>query len=208
MSTLGVVHTVFSFLAILFGALVVLLDKGTRWHRTWGHLYAVCMLGLAVSALFIYRLTGTFGPFHIFAIVALVTLSLGMGTVLLRRPRTNWMEAHATWMSWSYVGLLAAFAAESLTRFVMPLMATTLAERGLWGAFWGLVGIASFTVAGTGGWIIRRTLPRALASAPEAMRRERVELRDDQRRASGEPAGDQSLGDAHQHQVPSQDLEP
>jgi len=190
MSTLGVVHTVFSFLAILFGALVVLLDKGTRWHRTWGHLYAVCMMGLAVTALFIYRLTGSFGPFHIFALVALVTLGLGMGTVLLRRPRGSWMEAHATWMSWSYVGLLAAFAAESLTRFVMPLVATTLAERGLWGAFWGLVGFASFAVAGIGGQIIKRRLPDALASTPEAMRRERAELREARSAASDELAVD------------------
>jgi len=190
MSTLGVVHTVFSFLAILFGALVVLLDKGTRWHRTWGHLYAVCMMGLAVTALFIYRLTGSFGPFHMFAIVALVTLGLGLGTVLLRRPRKNWMEAHAYWMSWSYVGLLAAFAAESLTRFVMPMVATTLAERELWGAFWGLVGFASFAVAGIGGLIIKRRLPKALASTPEGIRRERAQLREAQRGASSEPVVD------------------
>jgi len=177
MSTLGVVHTVFSFLAILFGALVVLLDKGTRWHRTWGHLYAVCMVGLAVSALFIYRLTGSFGPFHLFALVGLATLALGMGTVLLRRPQGSWMEAHATWMSWSYVGLLAAFAAETLTRFVMPMIAEALEAQELWGAFWALVGVASFFVAGIGGAVIRRRLPGALERAPEAMRREQAELR-------------------------------
>jgi len=87
------------------------------------------------------------------------------------------MEAHATWMSWSYVGLLAAFAAESLTRFVMPQIAGTLEEHELWGAFWGLVGLASFAVAAVGGQVIKRRLPDALESTPEAMRRERAELR-------------------------------
>ena len=177
MSSIGVVHTVFSFLAILFGAVVCLLPKGTRWHRTWGHFYAVCMVGLAVTALFIYRLTGSFGPFHLFALVALATLALGMGAVLLRRPRKAWMEAHASWMSWSYVGLLAAFAAETLTRFVMPRVAPLLGEHEPWGVFWAVVALASFAVAGVGWWVIDRYLPGALERTPEAARREREELR-------------------------------
>lgn len=178
MSPLGTVHTVFAFLAIAAGAVVCLLPKGTRWHRTWGHVYATTMAGLLVTALFIYRLTGSFGPFHAFALVGGATLAMGLGTVLLRRPRGGWMEAHATWMSWSYVGLLAAFAAESLTRFVMPRVAPLLREHELWGLFWGLVGLASFAVAGAGWWVVDRYLPRALERTPEAVRRERRELRE------------------------------
>lgn len=179
MSTLGAVHTAFALLAILTGAVVLRLPKGTRWHRTFGHTYVMSMVGLVVTALLVYRLTGGFGPFHVAAVVAGVTLALGLGAVLLRWPRKAWMEAHATWMSWSYVGLLAAFAAETLTRAVLPLVEPLLREQGQWGVFWGLVGVVSFLVVGAGGWVIGRYLPRALERTPEAMRRERRELRDE-----------------------------
>jgi uncharacterized membrane protein len=178
MSPLGTVHTVFALLAMAAGAAVCLLPKGTRWHRTLGHVYATAMAGLVVTALFIYRLTGGFGLFHIFALVAAATLAAGLGTVLLRRPRGSWMEAHATWMSWSYVGLLAAFVSESLTRVVMPRVAPLLREHELWGLFWTLVGVATLVVVLTGRWLIGRYLPRALERAPTAMREERRRLRE------------------------------
>lgn len=178
MSTLGAVHTVFAFLALLFGAVVLRLPKGTRWHRTWGHAYVFSMAGLVVTALFVYRLTGTFGPFHLAALVAGATVLLGVGSVLLRRPRTGWMSAHATWMSWSYVGLVAAFVAETSSRWVLPRMEPFLRENQLGGAFWTVVAVASLLVGVVGWWLIQRYLPRALARTPEAVRRERRALRD------------------------------
>jgi len=61
MSTLGWVHLTFGAVALLAGTAVVLLRKGTRWHRTMGHVYLTNMVALNVSALFIYRLFGRFG---------------------------------------------------------------------------------------------------------------------------------------------------
>lgn len=186
MSALGTVHTVFAFLAIASGAAVCLLPKGTRWHRTLGHAYSTCMGGLLVTALFIYRLTGSFGVFHVLALLGGATLAMGMGTVLLRRPRGRWMESHAYWMSWSYVGLMAAFAAETLTRFVLPRIAPILQEHQLRGAFWALVGVATFSVVGVGRWMVERYLPRSLERTPAAVRRERRELREVAEGASGD----------------------
>jgi hypothetical protein len=39
-------------------------------HRRSGWLLAGSLLGVNVTALFIYNLTGEFGPFHVFAIVS------------------------------------------------------------------------------------------------------------------------------------------
>lgn len=177
MSEVGWVHFVFCLVAIGAGAVVVLRPKGTRWHRTWGHLYVWSMLGVVVTALSIYDLTGGPGPFHLGALVALLTVSGGMYTVLRRRPKKSWMEAHAAWMSWSYVGLLAAAAAESLSRFVMPWAAGFLESESLWGVFWGSVALATFIVFAIGAWLVRTRLPGALERTPEAIRRERSELR-------------------------------
>ena len=116
MGSLGITHLVFAVLSLAFGLATVLLRKGTRLHRTIGHLYFGSMLGLNVTALSIYRLFGGFGPFHIAALLSLGSLLAGMVPVILRRPRKKWLELHAHFMSWSYVGLLAAAVAETTSR--------------------------------------------------------------------------------------------
>ena len=173
MTPLGVVHTSFSFVAIGAGAVVLLIPKGTRWHRTFGHVYATALVSVVVTAFFLYNLTGSFGPFHVAAMVGAATLACGLFSVLARRPKKNWIDAHAIWMSWSYIGLIAAFAAESLTRFVMPLVAPFLEGQSLWGAFWTSVAVFSFAVVGFGARLVKTRLPEAIRNTPAAMRRER-----------------------------------
>jgi len=97
--------------------------------------------------------------------------------VLARRPKKYWIEAHATWMAWSYVGLSAALVAESLTRFVMPALAESLDHGELWRAFWTVVALASFATVAVGGWLIRMRLAGAIRATPEAMRRARESTR-------------------------------
>jgi uncharacterized membrane protein len=175
---LGWVHIVFCGVAIATGAVVLTLRKGTRWHRTTGHLYVTSMSGVVVSALLLYERNGRFGPFHFAAVVAGVTLACGLWTVLARRPRRTWMEAHATWMSWSYIGLIAALAAESLTHFLMPAIQPSLAERSLLGIFWSAVALASFTVVGVGAVLVKKKLPGSLERTRFDPRRKRHTIGD------------------------------
>ena len=84
MTTIGVVHLLFSRLAILLGAVVVLLPKGTRWHRTWGHGYAWSMLGVVATAFAMYNLTGRVTPFHVAAAESGATRGVTPGTRSLR----------------------------------------------------------------------------------------------------------------------------
>lgn len=178
MTPTGTIHLVFSLLAVLLGAVVLLLPKGTRWHRTWGHGYVWCMVGVVATSFAMYDLTGRVTPFHLAALVAGVTIGLGLWTALARKPQGGWIEAHASWMTWSYVGLCAALVAESLTRFAMPRLAGVLDRSGWWPAFWMLVGVGSFAAVGIGALLIRRRLPDAVRAAPAAMRRERELLRE------------------------------
>ena len=71
MDTLGSIHVVFGLCALVIGTLVVLIRKGTRFHRAIGHGYFASMLGLNVTALLIYRLTGNFNFFHAAALFKL-----------------------------------------------------------------------------------------------------------------------------------------
>jgi uncharacterized membrane protein len=173
MSPTGTFHLIFNLGAVLLGAVVMWLPKGTRWHRAWGHGYFWCMAGVVGTSFAMFSLTGRVTPFHFAAVVAGLTLLGGMWTALRRRPKKYWINAHATWMAWSYVGLLAALVAESLTRFVMPALEETLAQSELWPAFWTVVAIGSFGTMGLGAWQIRKRLPAAIRSTPQAMRRDR-----------------------------------
>src|SRR5215216_5494556 len=102
--------------ALIFGLCVFFTRKGSRLHKQFGYAYVFNMLGLNISALLIYRLTGHFGPFHAAAFASLLTLSAGFIPVYLRLPYGRWLELHYEFMNWSYVGLVAAGVSEALTR--------------------------------------------------------------------------------------------
>jgi uncharacterized membrane protein len=109
-------HIATAISALVFGLCVFLTRKGTRLHKQFGYAYFFNMLGLNISALFIYRLTGNFGPFHGAALASLLTLIAGFIPAYLRLPEGRWLELHYEFMNWSYVGLVAAGVSEATTR--------------------------------------------------------------------------------------------
>lgn len=111
---LGALHVVLALLALLCGSMVLLLRKGSTTHRWLGRGYLLCMLGLNASALGIYELFGGFGAFHWLALFSLATILAGWLSARGRRP--GWRQRHAYIMCGSYVGLIAASAAEVATR--------------------------------------------------------------------------------------------
>jgi uncharacterized membrane protein len=156
MSPLGLIHTAFALVALATGAAVLIMRKGTRAHRTVGHFYFTSMVALNLTALPITRLFGGFGPFHYMAIVSLVTLILGMASVLGRWPRRTWMQTHARLLMGSYVGLLAATASEVVTRVVDDRF------------FDVAVALASAGVIGVGAALIYRYMQRDFAAIVRA----------------------------------------
>ncbi len=161
MSTLGWFHTTFAVLAMIFGAVVLLRPKGTQSHRAVGWIYVASMLGLNITALLIYRLFGGFGPFHVAALISLLGILTGMYFVIFR-PTKNWLALHYSFMSWSYVGLLAAAASEAGTR--VPAF-------HFW---WAVAGATIIVVVGGGSLIVRnqkRTLKRFGRLATERVAR-------------------------------------
>ena len=92
------------------------MRKGTARHRVVGYAYTTAMILLNATSFWMYELYGRFGPFHGAAIASLATIVAGIAPAFLRRPQTEWMGLHAYFMSWSYVGLVAAFIAEIAVR--------------------------------------------------------------------------------------------
>lgn len=168
MTLLGQTHLATAFLAIASGAAVLIIrPKGARWHRRLGWIYAASMLALNVTALMIYRLFGGFGPFHAAAVVALVVLVLGVHAARRARSsrlagapeaRATWVERHYYWMTWSYVGLVAAFASETITR--LPALRPVLGGGRMFGV---AVGVATLVIVGIGSRWIKRSAAASLA---------------------------------------------
>jgi uncharacterized membrane protein len=155
MNTIGVVHTALASVALLAGLAIFSIAKGTRLHRAVGYVYVLCMLGLNLTALTIYRLFDGFGPFHYFAIASLITVMAGFLHVFTRRPRETWLYHHYAWILWSYVGLVAAAVSEVLTR--APLIDASGAR------FAAAVFIGSAVTLAIGGAIIHRKRDRVVA---------------------------------------------
>ncbi|TAE47410.1 MAG: DUF2306 domain-containing protein [Bacteroidetes bacterium] len=150
----GLFHTLAAVVALIAGTFVLLRRKGDLIHKRAGYVYTLAMALLNVSAFMIYDLWGRLGPFHFAALVSAATLYMGIRAALRRRE--GWYEQHYYWMSWSVVGLYAAFVAEVGVRMVP------------WGAFWLAVFGALFAVMAGGSWLIRKNAPHSPTINPSS----------------------------------------
>ena len=123
--------------------------KGTRLHKLFGYGYVIGMTLLNISALFIYRLTQHFGPFHVAAIASFITLLAGFIPAYRRIPRAEWLDYHYQFMCWSYAGLLAAGSSEAMTRIPSA-------------PFWPAVVVTSILIFVISGYLIARQTPKDL----------------------------------------------
>jgi uncharacterized membrane protein len=112
----GLVHTTLGATGLVLGAGIFLRPKGTVLHRAVGALYVLVLFGLNLTAFLIYRITGTFGVFHVFALINVGLVLAGFGAVLVKRPGRSWLRVHYHCVGYSYVGLLAAAAVEVAVR--------------------------------------------------------------------------------------------
>ncbi|MBX2945625.1 MAG: DUF2306 domain-containing protein [Cyclobacteriaceae bacterium] len=115
-SPTGLIHLFSAILALITGTIVLFSTKGTRSHRSTGYGYIASMLILNGTAFGLYRLFGRFGPFHVAALVSMLTLLMGILPLINRQSSGRWLVRHLTWMYYSVIGLYAAFASEIIVR--------------------------------------------------------------------------------------------
>jgi uncharacterized membrane protein len=93
--------------ALVVGAAVFAVPKGTTLHRFMGAGYAALLLAVNLAALSLRR-EDAFSVFHALALISLVTLAVGLVPLLLGHRSPRAIVTHAYCMTWSYAGLLAA----------------------------------------------------------------------------------------------------
>jgi uncharacterized membrane protein len=122
--TTGLLHLIFSVIALITGLFVLLMTKGTKTHKQIGYLYSVSMILVNLTAFMIYKLYGNFGIFHFFAIISCLTLCAGLYPVLTKKNK-NYLLTHFNFMYWSVVGLYCAFMAEIFSRLPKIILTET-----------------------------------------------------------------------------------
>jgi uncharacterized membrane protein len=153
--SLGAAHVAAALAALVFGAMVLAMRKGTHLHRAMGMAYAVSMLALNVAALLLYRVTGHFGPFHVLALISLATIVAGVSAAVRRQP--GWLGSHYRNMVFSYLGLLSAGTTQRLIN--LPML-----HGPVRGTLTGVASAVVFTAAGA--IILPRLQRRALSAVP------------------------------------------
>lgn len=76
LSTLGLIHTAISLVALACGFVVLFRDKEISSRNRLGQIYLVATLLTAATALFIFH-RGGFGPPHVLAIMTLGAIAVG-----------------------------------------------------------------------------------------------------------------------------------
>jgi uncharacterized membrane protein len=125
-------HIVAALSALLAGAAVLPLPKGTHTHRTIGTVYVLALVLVNVAALSLHR-ENAFGVFHALAVVSLVTIAVGLSPLLLGKRSPMVIATHAYCMTWSYAGLVAAgcgqlavAVGQDLGAWVVPVVIGTM----------------------------------------------------------------------------------
>ena len=112
----GAIHAVLAAVGIVVGLIQFLRPKGGSIHRARGYAFVYAMLVADGAAMLVFQFTGRFNILHIGALVNLLCIILAVVPVL-RSPRpSNWKYQHYYFISWSYVGLLAAAVTELVVR--------------------------------------------------------------------------------------------
>ena len=142
-SFLGGLHTLSAITALIAGFIVLRNNKGTSFHKKIGYLYAVSMVILNISAIPLGRLWGGIGWFHLFIVISLPYVLLGLYYPIFKRSDKDWQVKHFEFMCWSYVGLIAAFCAEVIIRVPLMLAVNNIEQFA----------IAVFVIAGLVGYI-------------------------------------------------------
>ncbi len=122
MGYLGWVHFIAAVSSLITGTYVLLIAKGTAFHKKVGYAYFISMIVTLVTAFMIYRLFDGWGIFHWFAILSTIALTGGMYPMFKKNRTGKDLKQHAEVMGWSVVGLYCALISETGSRLFTEYM--------------------------------------------------------------------------------------
>jgi uncharacterized membrane protein len=116
LSPLGIVHTLFGIAALISGAISLVSYKEIDGKTRAGSTYLLTTLVTAVTALFLFRHDGHFGPPHVLAILTLVALAVGGAASNMTFFGSAWRSVRAAAFTITLLFHLIPGFTETLTR--------------------------------------------------------------------------------------------
>lgn len=130
---IGWLHSAFSIVALVAGAVALVRPKGTPVHRLRGRIYALALIATCLTSFAIYRV-GKFWMPHWFGVASLIAVVAGFAFAHYKLPRRGWMHLHLTCMIASYYMLVGGGVNEAFLRVdVLRRMATQFVNPPLFG---------------------------------------------------------------------------
>lgn len=156
------VHFIAASVAIVSGAAIFLMRKGTTRHRAVGMTYIVAMLITVVSVVpveaTVLPFFGTrFGFFHVFVVIGFISLAFGVSR-LIKWRRTRDMDAlrsHQVNLAYSYAGLLMAGFSQIATNPRWMLIELTTATQ-----FWTIFAGVNMAIYAVAIWLIQSRIAK------------------------------------------------
>ena len=100
-----IIHLATVIPGLPLGAWVLWSKKGTVAHKMAGRVWGLMMLVTAIDSFWIRSLTGSIGPIHLFSVLTLVSIPLGVWHI-----RNGNVRGHERAMRGVYIGLVTAGA--------------------------------------------------------------------------------------------------
>jgi uncharacterized membrane protein len=147
----GTIHMMLAMLCIMVGAIQLMRPKHGAAHRARGYAFVYAMAVVDGLAMLLYRVTGSFNAFHVGAIVNLAAIVAAMVPMLMSPRPANWKHLHYRFMSWGFVGLMAA----AVTGVIVRMVRLTHEQS------WAVSGGATALVMAIGYAMIERFRPRS-----------------------------------------------
>lgn len=101
-------HAVAALGALALGTVQMLMPKGGRRHKAMGYIWAVLMMTVAASSLFIHqtRMWGPFSPIHILSVITII----GVPSAVLAARRGELKKHRFAMMQLYWLALITAGA--------------------------------------------------------------------------------------------------
>ena len=156
------IHLLAASLAIVTGAAIFLMRKGTRRHRHIGIAYIAAMIVTVVSVIPVEATVmpffgSRFGFFHIFVVVGAISMTFGIDRLLKWRTTRNpeMLRAHQSHLAYSYAGLLMAGFSQIASNPWWGLVELTSMTQ-----FWTIFALVNIAIYAVAMWLIQTRIAK------------------------------------------------
>lgn len=111
-------HTITMLVSFVLCSSIMILPKGTKFHKITGRIFVIIMLLSLISTFFITGLTGSWNFVHVLSLYCLFCIIRAV--IAIRLKRNNWREIHGFYMISTINAIIIAAAGVVGRHYIFP----------------------------------------------------------------------------------------